>query len=146
MANSFLRYVIVGTFNTGFSFGSYLAFVYLGLGYAVANFLSLIIGIVVSFKTQGHLVFRNPDNRLFGRFVASWLLIYLCSTALIACLMDLGFDAYRAGAMSLPGTMAMSYLMQKFFVFRHAARNSPVPVKDAAFVLKERPDRTDFRE
>lgn len=115
-----VRFVIVGTINTGFSYSIYAALLFLGLGYQLANLIALVVGILFSFKTLGYLVFKNSDNRLFGRFVVSWALIYFCSIALIGWIITLGFDAYMAGALALPFSVALSYLTQKYFVFRQA--------------------------
>jgi putative flippase GtrA len=114
----FVRFLAVGTMNTLFSYGVYAAFVYVGLNYAVANFISLIAGILFSFRTQGALVFQNRDKRLFGRFVVCWGLIYAANILFIKTMMGLGFDAYVAGAMALPFIVVLSYMVQKLYVFR----------------------------
>lgn len=113
-----VRFVLVGVLNTAVSYLIYTAFLFVGLGYQLANFLALVVGILFSFKTQGHLVFNNPDNRLLGRFVMSWVLIYLCTIAFIGQMIGLGIDAYAAGALALPVSVALSYLAQMYFVFR----------------------------
>ena len=112
-----IRFVLVGVLNTTFSYLIYAGLLYVGLGYQLANFLALVVGILFSFKTQGHLVFDNPDNRLLGRFVVSWALIYLCTITLIGWIMTWGVDAYSAGALSLPFSVALSYSTQRYFVF-----------------------------
>lgn len=122
-ATRLIRYVLVGVLNTGFGYLIYASLLFLGLGYQLANFLSLVVGILFSFKTQGHLVFNNPDNRLLGRFVIGWVLIYVCTIALIGRIIAFGFDAYSAGALALPFSVALSYPMQKYFVFRQPAAN-----------------------
>lgn len=119
-ANHLLRYLIVGSFNTAFSYAVYALFLYIGLDYKLANLSALIIGIVLSFKTQGHFVFRNSDNRLFGRFLASWAIIYVVTIAIIGQIINLGFNAYWAGAFAMPFSVGLSYLAQKYFVFHRA--------------------------
>lgn len=116
----FFRFVLVGILNTSFSYGIYAVLLFVGFGYALANFVALVMGILFSFKTQGRLVFGNPDNRLFGRFVLSWALIYLCTITLIGWIIALGLDAYSAGALALPFSVVLSYLIQKHFVFRQS--------------------------
>lgn len=117
-ARQMLRFILVGVLNTGFSYSIYAVGVYLGMRYQVANLVSLVIGILFSFKTQGLLVFGNSSNRLLGRFIISWTVIYLCVIGLIGRLLALGIDPYTAGALSLPVSVALSYVVQKFFVFR----------------------------
>jgi len=115
-----IRFVLVGVLNTTFSYLIYAALLFFGLGYQLANLLAVIVGILFSFKTQGRLVFHNNDNRLLGRFVLCWALIYICVIFLIGRIIALGFDAYLAGALALPFSVALSYLGQKYFVFRQS--------------------------
>lgn len=116
--NHAIRFVLVGTLNTAFSYLIYAGLLFAGFDYKIANLLTLTLGVLFSFKTQGHLVFNNPDNRLLGRFVLSWAFIYLCVTAVIGKIIDFGFDAYWAGAIALPFSVVLSYLTQRYFVFR----------------------------
>ena len=116
-----IRFILVGVVNTTFSYLIYAGLLFVGLSYQLANFLAVVVGILFSFKTMGHLVFRNNSNRLLGRFVLSWAAIYVCVIFLLGRIMALGFDAYAAGAMVLPFSAALSYLSQKYFVFRNAA-------------------------
>jgi putative flippase GtrA len=113
-----IRFLVVGTINTGFSYSIYAAVIFIGLSYQLANLVALSAGILFSFKTQGRLVFGNPDNRLLGRFIVSWALIYLCTIALIGRIIAFGFDPYTAGLLALPFSVALSYPLQKYFVFR----------------------------
>jgi putative flippase GtrA len=120
-----IRFVLVGTLNTAFSYLIYAGLLFVGLGYALANFLALVAGIVFSFKTQGYVVFRNSDDRLLGRFILGWALIYLCTIGIIGRLIALGLDAYSAGALVLPCSVALSYLVQRYVVFRRSGRIVP---------------------
>ena len=116
----FVRFVVVGVVNTGFAYGAYVLFVWLGLGYATANLLALILGIAFSFTTQGRLVFKETSKRRLWRFILVWAVIYLVNTALIGLFISWGFNAYVAGAMALPINTALSYVAQKYFVFRRS--------------------------
>jgi putative flippase GtrA len=116
-----IRFVLVGVLNTTFSYLLYAGLLFVGLSYQLANLLALLVGILFSFKTQGHFVFGNHNNRLLGRFVLSWAVIYVCVIILIGRIIAFGFDAYTAGALALPFSVALSYLTQKYFVFRQSA-------------------------
>lgn len=116
----FVRFGLVGMLNTGFSYAMYAGLVYLGLGYASANFIALAIGILFSFKTQSILVFNNSNNQRFMRFVLVWMVIYLFNIFLIGQFMAIGFNAYLAGALALPFAIVFSYLAQKYLVFRQS--------------------------
>jgi len=116
----FLKFIVVGTLNTAFSYGLYVFLVSVGLHYSVANLVALVAGILFGFKTQGVLVFKSYNNRLLLRFVAVWGFIYVIGLAVIGAMMHMGFNAYLAGAASLPFTAVLSYLCQRHFVFRDA--------------------------
>ena len=79
----YTRFILVGAINTGFSYLTYAGFLFIGLGYALANLLALLISVLLSFKMQGRFVFKNTDSHLIWRFVLSWAVIYLCVITLI---------------------------------------------------------------
>lgn len=114
----FLRFLVVGTLNTGFSYGVYALLLFAGLDYWVANFGSFILGLAVSFRTQGALVFQNAEKNRFVRFLLMWLLLFALNIALIALFIRCGFNTYWAGALALGPIVLTSYGLQRFFVFR----------------------------
>lgn len=113
-----VRFVLVGIVNTGFSYAIYAVLLYLGLGYAIANLIALLVGILFSFKTQGILVFNNSDNRRLLRFILAWTFIYSINIFIIRRFVAMGLNPYAGGALALPFTILLSYLAQKYFVFR----------------------------
>lgn len=117
----FVRFVLVGIINTAFSYVIYAGLVYLGLAYASANLIALMIGILLSFKTQGILVFNHSANRRLIRFVIVWAGIYLVNIFTIGRFIALGFNPYLSGALALPVATLLSYIGQKYFVFRLSA-------------------------
>ena len=122
----FARYVIVGAFNTLAGYLLYVLFLSVGFEYRIANLLALIIGIGISFNTQGRLVFRNPDKTLIFRYVACWALIYVANTYVIGQLIRFGASAYAAGAIATPINVLMSFVIQKYLIFkRPPAKESP---------------------
>lgn len=120
----FVRFLLVGCLNTGFSYAIYAALLYLGLGYVAANFGAVLLGILFSFRTQGRLVFRNNNSSLIYRFAASWGLIFLLNISSIYLFMQTGLNAYWAGAFALVPTTVISYFVQKFFVFGASESNN----------------------
>jgi len=123
-ARHVFRFVLVGILNTGFSYLIYAVMLFVGMEYQLANLIAMLTGILFSFKTQGRFVFFNTDNRLLGKFVISWIAIYLGNISLIGWLISFGLDAYGAGAMALPFSVVLSYLTQRYFVFRRAANTA----------------------
>ena len=112
-----VRFILVGGFNTGFSFALYAVGLYVGLPYAIANLCALLLGILVSFMTQGALVFGNREKSLIWLFAAAWGLIYVFNIGLITLFMRIGLNSYIAGAAALPFSSVMSYFIQKHIVF-----------------------------
>jgi putative flippase GtrA len=113
-----VRFLFVGVLNTAFSYSVYAFFVWLGMSYVLANLLSLVAGIAFGFRTQGKIVFGNADIRLFGKYAAVWLFIFLVNIGCIRVAIGFGANAYLAGALALAPTVALSYVLQKFVVFR----------------------------
>jgi putative flippase GtrA len=118
------RFILVGALNTAIGYAIYALFIYVGLPFPVANFLAVVVGIVIGFKTQATLVFQNPDNRLFVRFVTLWVVMYVLTTAIIAQFISLGMNAYAAGAAMLPISATISFIVQKTWVFRRRGRTN----------------------
>jgi len=112
-----VRFLVVGGFNTAFSYAIYVILLYAGLPYALANLCALLLGILFSFRTQGALVFGNRDGSLIWRFAGAWGVIYIFNIGLIGLLMRAGLNAYTAGAVALPFTSVLSYFIQKRVVF-----------------------------
>lgn len=104
--------------NTSFSYSVYALFLFIGLQYALANFLAMLAGILFSFQTQGRLVFENTRQRLIWRYAFFWCALYLCNIALIKVMLLAGLDPYSAGALVLPVVAVLSYFMQKLLVFQ----------------------------
>ena len=113
----FLRYLVVGAFNTGFSYSIYALLLFVGLEYFWANLGSFIVGLLVSFKTQGALVFKNDDKSRISKFLGVWVVLFGLNIALIAAFRSLGLNSYWAGAAALIPVVIASFLLQRSFVF-----------------------------
>ena len=125
LGHRFVRFLVVGGMNTGFSYGLYVVLVWAGMHFVVANLLATAAGILFSFRTQGRFVFGNTDGSLFSRFVPAWILLWLLNVGLITALVRWGQDPYSAGALALVPTVAVSYFVQKHFVFKAPPSHSP---------------------
>lgn len=119
-----IRFILIGAMNTAFSYGLYALFLSLGLSFQLGNLFALIIGIIFSFVTQGAFVFGNREKRLIGRFALVWIVIYFFNIVLIGQFLKIGLDAYSSGALAIIPCTLLSYLFQKFYVFRLAAKSA----------------------
>lgn len=112
-----LWFLLVGIANTAFSYGLYSLGLYLGLPYYLASLIALVLGIMLSFFTQGRLVFRARLKGRFGPFVAMWAGLYVVNITLIRLLAALGVTYYWAGLLALGPVTLLSFILQKNIVF-----------------------------
>jgi putative flippase GtrA len=120
LKSQIIRFFIVGVVNTAFSYFIYSVGLFFSLHYTIASLIALISGILFGFKTHGTLVFSNHDNRRLFHYFFSWFLIYFFNIAIIGVIVNTGFSALIAGAVALIPVTVISFLIQKFFVFRTA--------------------------
>lgn len=117
-----IRFILVGMLNTGFAYAIYVILLLVGLNYQMANLGALVLGVLFSFRTQGHIVFNNANWRLFGKYLVAWAAIYLINITIIGGLLNFGINAYIGGILALPTTAAMSFVVQKYFVFEQPCK------------------------
>lgn len=118
-SRQFIKFLFVGAFNTAFAYGVYALFIWLGLHYTLAVFLSTVIGICFSFKTLGAWVFDNKDNRLIFKFFAVYALCYLLNISILTVLKRGGINnLYLAGLISSFLVAMVSFFLNKLIVFK----------------------------
>lgn len=117
----FIRFGLIGAVNTSISYGIYALLLYMGLNYALANLGSLILGIGVSFFSQGRFVFGNASIDRLPHFILLWGSLYLVNIGLIALFMRFGINAYLGGALALVPITLLSFVCQRYLVFRPAS-------------------------
>lgn len=115
-----IRFGLVGVINTGIAYAIYALLLYLGLSYVIANFGSLVMGICVSFFSQGRFVFGNSAINRLPRFIVLWVTLYFVNIGLISILLRHGFNAYVGGALALIPITLLSFICQRYLVFRPA--------------------------
>ncbi|WP_428688724.1 GtrA family protein [Roseibium sp.] len=113
-----MRFVLVGAINTGFSYAVYTLGLFLGLPYWLASLVALLLGIAMSFITQGRFVFRTTLSGRLPVFVAVWTVIYLVNILMIRTLAALGANYYLAGAIAVVPVVILSFTLNRLVVFR----------------------------
>lgn len=113
----FIRYLLVGIGNTAFSYCVFAALMWIGLEYRIANLLGLILGMAISFTTQGTIVFQNANRFTLLKFILAWSMLYLFNISIIALLIRTPMNAYLAGAIAIVPVTLVSYFVLRFFVF-----------------------------
>ena len=115
---TFLRFACVGTLNTIFGYSMFTMFIMTGLHYQFAVILGTIISILFNFKTIGHLVFKNPSNRLVLKFLLVYLFIAVLNIMLLDIELKMKINIYMAGAILLVPLGMLSFILNKTIVFR----------------------------
>ncbi|WP_028605625.1 GtrA family protein [Ottowia thiooxydans] len=112
-----LRFLMVGGLNTAFSYFVYSLALYVGLNFIWANLCAVVCGILVSFRTQGKIVFKKTGSYAFIRYIGFWFVIWILNISLIWVIKQYINDPYVAGALALGPIVIASYFIQKYWVF-----------------------------
>jgi putative flippase GtrA len=116
--NQIVRFVVIGIINTVFYFILYILFIFFKLDYKLAVLFATILGIVFSFKTLGSFVFKNKDNSLFIHFLLLYSVLYFVNITLINFFNDFVHDYYIAGFFATMINAVLSFILNKFLVFK----------------------------
>lgn len=115
----FIRFLIIGGVNTVFAYSMYALAIFVGFHYTLAALAQTVLGTLFSFKTMGHLVFDNPDNKLIFKFLAVYILCYFLNIGILRVLTQLGLEnLYVAGLLSSGLVALVSFCLNKWVVFR----------------------------
>lgn len=119
------RYLVVGVANTAFSFGLYCFLIWLQVSVPWASLAALVAGTVVSYTTQGSLVFGGLGAKSAVLFAANWAVMYGLYVALVLAFGRwAGLSPYVGGALATVVTTVVSYFSLRDLVFRHRTRDS----------------------
>lgn len=113
-----IRFLITGVVNTIVGYLLYALFLLCGFSYGLALGLSTILGVIFNFKTIGMLVFKANDNSLFLKFIAVYGVTFSANLFLIGFLIARGLSAFLAGVIVIIPLAAVSFLLNKYFVFK----------------------------
>jgi len=118
LSKRFVLFIFVGLVNTAFGYGLFAFLIYLQLHYALASFVSTILGILFNFKTTGLIVFKNNNNILIFRFFVAYGITFLFGLLFLYIMNRFSISNYIAGAIWLLPAAILSFLLQKSIVFR----------------------------
>jgi putative flippase GtrA len=135
---------IMGSLNTGVCYVAYAALVHaLAWDYRLALVADYCFGAVLGFLLHRVATFadRKHVRLAFGKYVATLVLAFLLNFAVLDwTVRRMLLDPLAGQAVALIFVMAMSYLMQKHWVFRShhepqgefAAEPEPIPISVSA--------------
>ena len=114
---TFFKFLFVGALNTTFSYFIYVLFLWIGLRANFALFFQYIIGVLWNFKTTGSIVFKNNNNRLIFKFIASYVFTYIINSILLNILLRCT-NEYIAQALLILPIALLSFIIFKIWVFK----------------------------
>ena len=123
----FIRFLIVGGVNTLFGYGVFAIFILFGLHYVLASALSTIAGVMFNFQTIRKIVFESDDNSLIFRFILLYCFLYAFQLGLLRGFEMVGVGPLIAGFIFIFPMAILSYLLNKYFVFRNTPSTMDVP-------------------
>lgn len=112
------RFYLIGALNTLFGYCVFSAFLLFGFGNSISLLIATCSGIIFNFKTIGHLVFENKNNRVVGKFIALYILLYFINLILMNQINFLVDNLFISGAVSMLICSALSYLVNNYYIFR----------------------------
>jgi len=113
----FIKFIMVAGLNTLFGYSLFALLLYLNLHYALASFISTVIGVLFNFKTYGTLVFKSNDNLLIIKFIGSYLTTYLIGVGILRIAEINRFSLYITSAITIIPISLITYLLLKYFVY-----------------------------
>lgn len=117
----FLRFLVIGGVNTIFGYSVFAVMILLQVHYTIAAFLSTICGVLFNFLTTGHFVFGNRDSSRLLRFFGVYGVSYVVGVLLLRIAEIVRIDVLLAAAVLALPMAALSYTLNRLFVFRTPA-------------------------
>lgn len=113
-----ILFVVTGIINTIFSLVLYNLLLLTGLNYFYALTIATILGVLFNFKSIGKLVFKVDNNQLIIKFVLVYLFLYFVNLLAIKILTSHKIDAHTAGLITIIPAAGISFLLNKYWVFK----------------------------
>lgn len=123
----FLRFILVGGVNTAVGYSLFLVALAIMPTTLAALVAANILAILFNFVTTGSLVFGARDPRLLPRFFVVYAVAFVYNAIGLAVLENMGIRPWLGGLVLLPGSVALSYLLNQRFVFNGPPRPRLAP-------------------
>ena len=119
----FIKFGIVGIFNTIITIGSYMVLVFLGVNYLLANIIGYILGVINSHYWNKSWVFQVKSNqkRLFLIFVLVNLgTLGINTTILFVCVHYFYLNSYISQIFATGIGLVFNFVLNKVWTFRNS--------------------------
>ncbi|WP_340691619.1 GtrA family protein [Hyphomonas sp.] len=116
-----IRYVLAGLFNTFVAFVVYYASVRWLLTPAwLGNLTGIVASILSGFLLSKYFVFNHAARTSYQivlKYVVTYGVQYVVGTSVIYVFMQFGLSAIEAYIVAVPCMVAVSFLLQRYWVF-----------------------------
>lgn len=113
-----LIFLCAGILNTIFTYSIFAALIYIQVYYVWSALISSVFGMLFSFQTIGRWVFRAYRHELINRFIGAFLVTTAVNILCIKWANVFLEDLYLSGIFALFPSSFVSFILNKFFVFR----------------------------
>ena len=116
----FLKFNVVGIFNTLVDFLAYSALSALGLRIVIAQAISYALGMTTSYTLNSLWTFK--DKKLGSRKIATFIIVNLITLGVSTVILyfykaQWGLEGFFAKLAALPFSVAINFIGNRFFVF-----------------------------
>lgn len=119
LSKEFYRFIVTGILNTLVGYSLYALLIYLGLAYPLAVLFSTILGVLFNYLTIGKVVFVHEGESRLLPFISVYIIVYALNIYGLWQLEFIGIEnKYVAGAILLVPLAALSFVLNKFWVFK----------------------------
>jgi putative flippase GtrA len=113
-----LRFLIIGSINTLFSYSLFCFFIAIKTPHVLAISLAYVCGVTFNFQTIGRFVFKSHNNRLIFKFTLVYLLLYVINLGTIELTNHFIANWYLSGGITSIFCAAISFILNKYWVFK----------------------------
>lgn len=120
--NTFIKYGIIGVFNTLVGFGIIFFLFFLGVYPELSNFIGYVIGFFVSYFLNKKYNFKseNSHKKDLPKFLLSMSLAYILNLlVLIICYRYLDVNVYISQILAGTVYVLTGYILSKIWVFKN---------------------------
>jgi putative flippase GtrA len=115
-----LKFLVTGVLNTIFGYSVYAGLIYINRPYYIALFIATVSGVIFNYFSFGSIVFQTDNTwRIFGKFVAAYIVIYVANTLLLSMLTNsFHLNPYIGQAICIPLNVLASWLLMNLWVYK----------------------------
>lgn len=119
-AKTKVKFLSVGLLNTVVGYSLFAVLIFLNVPYLAALLVATVAGVTFNYFSIGQLVFRSKGGlAVFGKFVASYGVVYLTNSAGLVILVNfLHLVPYLGQAICVPPSIVMSWVLMNNWVYK----------------------------